>query len=77
MIIIETFARGARHDITRRRQSRSSADDSRARRDRPASRILEDTAEVGLIIVDYEMPGMNGLETIRPAWKRRLNSRRF
>jgi signal transduction histidine kinase/CheY-like chemotaxis protein len=36
-----------------------------------ALRILEDTAEVELLIVDYAMPGMNGLETIRQAWKRR------
>ena len=38
-----------------------------------ALRILEDTAEVELLIVDYAMPGMNGLETIRQAWQRRPN----
>ena len=38
-----------------------------------ALRILEDTADVELLIVDYAMPGMNGLETIRQAWKRRPN----
>ena len=38
-----------------------------------ALRILEDTTEVELLIVDYAMPGMNGLETIRQAWKRRPN----
>jgi signal transduction histidine kinase/CheY-like chemotaxis protein len=38
-----------------------------------ALRIVADTPEVELLIVDYAMPGMNGLETIRQAWKRRPN----
>jgi signal transduction histidine kinase/CheY-like chemotaxis protein len=33
--------------------------------------ILEQSAEIDLLIVDYAMPGMNGLETIRQARKRR------
>jgi len=35
-----------------------------------AFRILEDRAEVDLLIVDYAMPGINGLEIIREAWHR-------
>ncbi len=33
--------------------------------------ILEQSAEIDLLIVDYAMPGMNGLETIRQARQRR------
>lgn len=33
--------------------------------------ILEHSAEIDLLIVDYAMPGMNGLETIRQARRRR------
>jgi CheY-like chemotaxis protein len=35
-----------------------------------ALRILEDRAAVDLLIVDYAMPGINGLEIIRQAWHR-------
>jgi len=35
-----------------------------------AFRILEDRAAVDLLIVDYAMPGINGLEIIRQAWHR-------
>ena len=34
-------------------------------------RILEETAEIDLLIVDYAMPAMNGLELIREACQRR------
>jgi len=40
-----------------------------------ALRILERTGEVDLLIVDYAMPGMNGLETIRRARLRRPDLR--
>ena len=33
--------------------------------------ILEQSDEIDLLIVDYAMPGMNGLETIRRARQRR------
>jgi signal transduction histidine kinase len=36
-----------------------------------ALRVLEDRAAVDLLIVDYAMPGTNGLEIIRQAWQRR------
>jgi signal transduction histidine kinase len=36
-----------------------------------ALRLLDSAAEIELIIVDYAMPGMNGLETIRQAAERR------
>ena len=34
-------------------------------------RILEGTAEIDLLIVDYALPEMNGLELIREACQRR------
>jgi CheY-like chemotaxis protein len=36
-----------------------------------ALQLLEDCAEIKLLIIDYAMPGMNGLETIREARQRR------
>jgi nitrogen-specific signal transduction histidine kinase len=36
-----------------------------------ALRLLEAKTDVGLLVVDYAMPGMNGLETIRQARLRR------
>jgi signal transduction histidine kinase len=36
-----------------------------------AFRILEDGAAVDLLIVDYAMPGFNGMEIIRQAWRKR------
>ena len=42
-----------------------------ASRSNAALRILEGAAEIDLLIVDYAMPEMNGLETIRHAWQRR------
>jgi signal transduction histidine kinase len=36
-----------------------------------ALQLLQDCAEIALLIVDYAMPGMNGLETIREARQRR------
>ena len=35
-----------------------------------ALRILEDGTAVDLLIVDYALPGINGLEIIRRAWHR-------
>ena len=35
-----------------------------------ALRILEDGAAVDLLIVDYALPGINGLEIIRREWPR-------
>ena len=40
-----------------------------------AIHILESRAEVDLLIVDYAMPGMNGIETIRQARLRRPDLR--
>jgi len=34
-------------------------------------RILEEAAEIDLLIVDYTMPEMNGLELIQEACQRR------
>jgi CheY-like chemotaxis protein len=36
-----------------------------------ALRLLEGRTEIEMLIVDYAMPGMNGLETIRQARQRR------
>jgi CheY-like chemotaxis protein len=36
-----------------------------------AFRILEDGAAIDLLIVDYAMPGFNGMEIIRQAWRKR------
>jgi signal transduction histidine kinase/CheY-like chemotaxis protein len=36
-----------------------------------ALRILESAAAIDLFVIDYAMPEMNGLETIRQAWRRR------
>ncbi len=38
---------------------------------RSALQILETTIEISLFVIDYAMPEMNGLETIRQAWQRR------
>jgi signal transduction histidine kinase/CheY-like chemotaxis protein len=40
-----------------------------------AFRILEDGATVDLLIVDYALPGINGLEIIRQAWRQRPSLR--
>lgn len=40
-----------------------------------AIRILEGRDEIGLLITDYAMPGLNGLETIRQATSRRRDLR--
>jgi CheY-like chemotaxis protein len=42
-----------------------------ARDGEEALRILDSGAEVDLLITDYAMPGLNGLETIRQARLRR------
>ena len=35
--------------------------------------VLEDTATIDLLIVDYAMPGINGVEIIRQAWHQHPN----
>jgi CheY-like chemotaxis protein len=46
-----------------------------ANRAEEALHILDGAADVDLLIVDYSMPGMNGLETIRQARMRRPDLR--
>src|SRR5262249_37189535 len=44
-----------------------------ARDGQTAVQLLEEGAKADLLVVDYAMPGMNGLETIRQARLRRPN----